>query len=70
MGWLKWREFGRRGRSTRDQVIQVQTWNSNVRGLWAPSWSQAPKQVPSTPTPLFPEEWGKVKREERHASDL
>ena len=45
LGWLKWREFGRRGDTARDQVIQVFL-ELNVCWLCPPVGSRIPKQVP------------------------
>ena len=46
MGWLKWREFGRRGDTARDQVIQAQPLELKRAPVVPPSWSDGiPKQV-------------------------
>lgn len=51
LGWLKWREFGRRGSTARDQVIQVLKNLELKRALAvAPSWSDS-KAGPYPDTP-------------------
>ena len=45
LGWLKWREFGRRGDTARDQVIQVFL-ELNVCWLCPPVGPRIPEQVP------------------------
>ena len=52
MGWLKWREFGRRGRTTSDQVIRVQTRNSNVRWLRHPVGFELQSRALDPDTPV------------------
>jgi hypothetical protein len=52
LGWLKWREFGRRGDTARDQVIHPGVKSqlvSNVRALCLPVGFRVPKQVPLSP---------------------
>lgn len=67
MGWLKCREFGRHGRTACDQVIQVQTRNSNVRRLRHPVGSE----LQSRSLPTLCEEWraGKKKNVTHQTSD-
>jgi hypothetical protein len=53
LGWLKWREFGRRGDTARDQVIQAQPLGTQTcAGCAAPSWNS--EAGPSPPTPGAP----------------
>jgi hypothetical protein len=69
LGWLKWREFGRRGKyspRSGDPGVEKRTWNSNVRWLWHPV-GRTPKQVP-TDTPAA--KAGRWREGKRHASDL
>lgn len=63
LGWLKCREFGRRGRTTSDQVIiRVQTRkNSNVRRLRHPVGSKLQSRSPSPSLPGVKRE-GKTSR--------
>ena len=46
LGWLKWREFGRRGDTARDQVIQVSSWNSMCVGWRLPVGTEDSKAGP------------------------
>ena len=68
LGWLKCREFGRRGRTTSDQVIiRVQTRkNSNVRRLRHPVGSELQSRSPS---PLAPRSEGRRKNVTHQTSD-
>ena len=62
LGWLKCREFGRRGRTTSDQVIRVQTRNSNVRRLRHPVGSELQSRSPLPSAPPSEGERGKTSR--------
>jgi hypothetical protein len=72
LGWLKWREeFGRRGDTARDQVIQVsKAWNSNVRAAGAPPGRTSKPDLTDTFRVFRSPDGWMDGMDECHASDL
>lgn len=70
MGWLKWREFGRRGDTARDQVIQVfkSPELKRARGSWHHP-DRTPKQVPTDTPAVKVGPRGKKKKVTHQTSD-
>jgi hypothetical protein len=69
LGWLKCREFGRRGDTARDQVIRAPALGTQTCAGRAAQKDRVPKQVLVCPPPSACRR-GRDARCSRHATDL